>query len=78
MVSVEKITHKFSRLDEFLAILQGMQSTPLDAFMKDKILKILLILVCQACRTPLCPCAVSPAPCTVLSRSFPRAVYRAP
>jgi uncharacterized protein YutE (UPF0331/DUF86 family) len=38
MVSVEKITDKFSRLDEFLAILQGMQSTPLDAFMKDKIL----------------------------------------
>jgi uncharacterized protein YutE (UPF0331/DUF86 family) len=38
MVSVEKIIYKFSRLDEFLAILKGMQSTPLDVFLKDKIL----------------------------------------
>ena len=30
MVSIEKITEKFKRLDEFLAILKGMQSTPLD------------------------------------------------
>jgi uncharacterized protein YutE (UPF0331/DUF86 family) len=38
MISVEKITDKFGRLDEFLAILRGMQSTPLDTFLKDKIL----------------------------------------
>ena len=38
MVSIEKITEKFRRLDEFLAILKGMQSTPLDTFLKDKIL----------------------------------------
>jgi uncharacterized protein YutE (UPF0331/DUF86 family) len=38
MVSIEKITDKFRRLDEFLAILKGMQATPLDGFLKDKIL----------------------------------------
>ncbi|KPK25657.1 MAG: hypothetical protein AMK69_13730 [Nitrospira bacterium SG8_3] len=38
MVSVEKITDKFSQLDEFLLILKGMQSTPLEAFLGDKIL----------------------------------------
>jgi uncharacterized protein YutE (UPF0331/DUF86 family) len=38
MVSVEKITDKFSQLDEFLLILKGMQSTPLEAFLRDKIL----------------------------------------
>jgi len=37
MVSVEKITDKFSRLDEFLSILQGMHGISLDAFLKDKI-----------------------------------------
>jgi len=38
MISVEKITDKLSLLDEFLAILRGMQLTPLEAFLKDKIL----------------------------------------
>jgi uncharacterized protein YutE (UPF0331/DUF86 family) len=38
MVSVEKITDKFSQLDEFLLILKGMLSTPLEAFLRDKIL----------------------------------------
>jgi len=38
MVSIEKITDKFRRLDEFLAILKGMQSTPLDVFLTNKIL----------------------------------------
>lgn len=38
MASVEKITYKFSQLDEFLRILKGMQRTPLDVFLKDKIL----------------------------------------
>ena len=38
MISVEKITDKFSRPDEFLAILRGLQSTPLNTFLKDKIL----------------------------------------
>ena len=38
MISVEKITDKFSRLDEFLAILRGLQSTSLNTFLKDKIL----------------------------------------
>jgi uncharacterized protein YutE (UPF0331/DUF86 family) len=38
MVSIEKISDKFRRLDEFLAILKGMQGTPLDVFLKDKIL----------------------------------------
>jgi len=38
MISVEKITDKFSRLDEFLSILQGMHGISLDAFLKDKIL----------------------------------------
>ncbi len=38
MASAEKITYKFSQLDEFLGILKGMQHTPLDVFLKDKIL----------------------------------------
>jgi uncharacterized protein YutE (UPF0331/DUF86 family) len=38
MMSVEKITDKFSQLDEFLAILKGIQGTALDKFLKDKIL----------------------------------------
>ena len=38
MVSVEKITDKFSQLDEFLLILKGMRRTPLEAFLRDKIL----------------------------------------
>lgn len=38
MASIEKISDKFRRLDEFLAILKGMQGTPLDVFLKDKIL----------------------------------------
>jgi len=38
MVSPEKITYKFSQLDEFLSILKGMRSTPLDEFLKDKVL----------------------------------------
>ena len=38
MVSIEKITDKFRRLDEFLKILKGIQRTPLDVFLKDKIL----------------------------------------
>jgi uncharacterized protein YutE (UPF0331/DUF86 family) len=38
MVSIGKITDKFGQLDEFLMILRGMQSTPLEAFLRDKIL----------------------------------------
>jgi uncharacterized protein YutE (UPF0331/DUF86 family) len=38
MMSVEKITDKLSLLDEFLVILRGLQLTPLEAFLKDKIL----------------------------------------
>jgi uncharacterized protein YutE (UPF0331/DUF86 family) len=38
MASAEKITYKFSQLDEFLKILKGIQRTPLDVFLKDKIL----------------------------------------
>jgi uncharacterized protein YutE (UPF0331/DUF86 family) len=38
MISAEKITDKFGRLDEFLAILKGMRKTPIDKFLKDKIL----------------------------------------
>jgi uncharacterized protein YutE (UPF0331/DUF86 family) len=38
VVSAEKITDKFGQLDEFLAILKGMLKTPLDKFLKDKIL----------------------------------------
>jgi len=38
MASAEKITSKFSQLDEFLKLLKGMQRTPLDVFLKDKIL----------------------------------------
>lgn len=38
MVSVEKITDKFGQLDEFLTILKGMRKTPLDRFLRDKIL----------------------------------------
>jgi hypothetical protein len=38
MVSAEKITGKFGQLDEFLAILKGMRKTPLEQFLKDKIL----------------------------------------
>jgi uncharacterized protein YutE (UPF0331/DUF86 family) len=38
MVSAEKLTDKFGQLDEFLAILKGMRKTPLDRFLKNKIL----------------------------------------
>jgi uncharacterized protein YutE (UPF0331/DUF86 family) len=38
MISAEKITDKFGQLDEFLSILKGMRKTPLDKFLKDKIL----------------------------------------
>jgi len=38
MISTEKITDKFSQLDEYLGILDGMRTTPLDIFAKDKIL----------------------------------------
>jgi len=38
MVSIDKITDKFGQLDEFLAILKGMRKTPVDKFLKDKIL----------------------------------------
>jgi uncharacterized protein YutE (UPF0331/DUF86 family) len=38
MVSVEKITDKLGRLDEFRSVLQGMHGISLDAFLKDKIL----------------------------------------
>jgi uncharacterized protein YutE (UPF0331/DUF86 family) len=38
VVSIEKITDKLSQLDEFLAILKGIQNTPSDRFLKDKIL----------------------------------------
>jgi hypothetical protein len=39
MISVEKITDKFSRLDEFLSILQGMHGISLDAFLKENIFR---------------------------------------
>ena len=38
MISVEKIIDKFGQLDEFLAILKGIRSTPLNTFLKDKVL----------------------------------------
>ena len=38
MISAEKITDKFGQLDEFLATLKGIRKTPLDKFLKDKIL----------------------------------------
>jgi len=38
MISAEKITYRFRQSDEFLEILKGMQRTPLDVFLKDKIL----------------------------------------
>lgn len=38
MVSVDKIIQKFKQLDDFLTILRGMQNTPRDVFLKDKIL----------------------------------------
>jgi uncharacterized protein YutE (UPF0331/DUF86 family) len=38
MISAEKITDKFGQLDECLAILKGMRKTPIDKFLKDKIL----------------------------------------
>lgn len=38
MVSVDKIIQKFKRLDDFMAILGEMKSTPLEVFLKDKIL----------------------------------------
>jgi uncharacterized protein YutE (UPF0331/DUF86 family) len=38
MLSAEKITYKFSQLNEFLEILKGMQRTPLNVFLRDKIL----------------------------------------
>jgi uncharacterized protein YutE (UPF0331/DUF86 family) len=37
MVSADKIADKLKRLEEFLSILQGIRSTPLDVFLKDKI-----------------------------------------
>ncbi|RLG27974.1 DUF86 domain-containing protein [Methanosarcinales archaeon] len=38
MVSREKITQKFSQLDEYLRLLKQISNTPRDAFLKDKIL----------------------------------------
>jgi len=38
MASAEKITDKFSQLDEYLAILSEIRNTPLEAFLQDKIL----------------------------------------
>ena len=38
MVSVDKIADKFVKLDEFLEILREIARTPIDAFLKDKIL----------------------------------------
>lgn len=38
MISADKIIDKFGQLDEFLAILKGMGKTPVDKFLKDKIL----------------------------------------
>ena len=38
MISPEKIVAKFEQLDEFLSILKGMRSSPLDKFLKDKVL----------------------------------------
>ncbi len=38
MVSLEKITDKFGQLDEFLVILEGVKRTPLESFLKDKLL----------------------------------------
>jgi uncharacterized protein YutE (UPF0331/DUF86 family) len=38
VISAEKITDKFVQLDEFLAILKGMRKTPVEEFLKDKIL----------------------------------------
>ena len=38
MIPIEKIVAKFEQLDEFLSILRGMRSSPLDKFLKGKIL----------------------------------------
>jgi len=38
MISAEKITDKFGQLDGFLAILKEIRKTPVDKFLKDKIL----------------------------------------
>jgi len=37
MICTEKITDKFSQLDEYLGLLDGMRATPVDKFLKDKI-----------------------------------------
>ena len=38
MISTERITDKFGQLDEYLGILDGMRTTPVDKFLKDNIL----------------------------------------
>jgi len=38
MTPYEKIVDKFRQLDEFLSILKGVRNTPLNDFLKDKIL----------------------------------------
>ena len=38
MIFTERITDKFSRLDEYLGVLDGMRATPIDKFLKDKVL----------------------------------------
>jgi len=38
MVSLEKIFEKFSLLDEYLGLLGKIAKTPIDKFLKDKIL----------------------------------------
>lgn len=38
MISTEKLTSKFSQLDEFLAVLKAIRDKPLETFLKDKIL----------------------------------------
>lgn len=38
MVSVEKITQKFSQMDEYLGLLRTISKTPEEVFLKDKIM----------------------------------------
>lgn len=41
MVSLEKIFEKFSLLDEYLGLLRNIAQTPMDKFLKDKILIVI-------------------------------------
>ena len=44
VVSIEKIIRKFTSLDEYLAVLRKLADTPVEEFIRDKILNRTIIM----------------------------------